>query len=503
MSARPQHYVSFEWEKPEDFQSKLLDVLAKELELADTKDQRGFNRFMGATSNNDYDYFNRGRNGAVAQVERWQILSPLRGLPFGVDDINRQIHERFRADFMKLASRQRYRLIPKPLGAERLVYGDKVINLSNHRRGGKQVYPQDGALGYLANGEIGVVVGQWRTKKMKQAPRLLKVTFSSQVDHTYDFSDRDFREERDATLELAYALTVHKAQGSQFGLVILVLPEAHPILSRELIYTALTRHQGRLVVMHQGQRSLLKEFTAPHRSETARRRTNLFTDCRMLEFPQARGSVFLQEGLIHRTSKGLAVRSKSELLIAEALESTGVDFVYEKPLTLGGQTRYPDFTIEDEISGRTIYWEHLGMLDRADYRDAWERKLAWYRANGVLPVDEDSDGEAVLVQTTDSTKSGLDMGPCQEADREGVAEADHRQALRKPTLRLSTGYRHRQRRGLLLFHSPWRALIASAGRCRPVRWQNARLEEPELWLTIRWQLSISHILSGCRNRISW
>lgn len=399
-----------EWEKPEDFQSKIVDVLAQELKLADSKDQHGFNHALGATSNNGYDYFNRGRNGAVAQVERWQILSPLRGLPFGVDDINRQIHERFRADFMQLASRQRYRPIPKPLGAERIVYGDKVINLSNHRRGGKQVYPQEGALGYLANGEIGVVVGQWRTKRMRQAPRLLKVTFSSQVDHTYDFSDRDFREERDATLELAYALTVHKAQGSQFGLVILVLPEAHPILSRELIYTALTRHRSRLVVMHQGQRSLLKKFTAPHRSETARRRTNLFTDCRMLEFPQTQGSAFLQEGLIHRTSKGLAVRSKSELLIAEALESTGADFVYEKPLTLGGQTRYPDFTIEDEISGRTIYWEHLGMLDRADYRAAWERKLAWYRTNGVLPVDEDSDGEAVLVQTTDSTESGLDMG---------------------------------------------------------------------------------------------
>ena len=117
----------------------------------------------------------------------------------------------------------------------------------------------------------------------------------------------------------------------------------------------------------------------------------------------------LQDGLIHRTSKGLAVRSKSELLIAEALGSGGVDFEYEKPLTLGGQTRYPDFTIEDEISGRTVYWEHLGMLNRVGYRDAWEKKLAWYRANGVLPVDEGEDGEAILVHTIDSTESGFDM----------------------------------------------------------------------------------------------
>lgn len=32
-----------EWEKPEDFQSRLVDILAEELKLADTEDQRGFN----------------------------------------------------------------------------------------------------------------------------------------------------------------------------------------------------------------------------------------------------------------------------------------------------------------------------------------------------------------------------------------------------------------------------------------------------------------------------
>ncbi|MGE0132566.1 MAG: AAA family ATPase [Blastocatellales bacterium] len=398
-----------EWEKPEDFQTSLLEVLAEELQLTGTGDQRGFNSRLGCTPQGDYDYFNATRNGslgAVGKVEAWQILSPLRGMPFGVSDINRQIHERFRAGFLELASRQWNRSLPKPLGAERIVYGDKVINLSNHRRDGRKVYPQEGALGYLANGEVGVVVGQW---KKGGYPKILKVEFSSQPGYTYDFYGSDFREESEAALELAYALTIHKAQGSQFKLVILVLPEGHPILSRELIYTALTRHQDRIVVMHQGSRSLLKEFSLPHSSETARRRTNLLTDCRMLEFLQAKGSVFLQEGLIHRTSKGLAVRSKSELLIAEALISAGVSFEYEKPLTLGGATRYPDFTIEDEISGRTVYWEHLGMLDRANYRASWEKKLAWYRANGIYLVSETRAEAPMLVTTTESAGSGLDM----------------------------------------------------------------------------------------------
>jgi len=402
-----------EWEKPEDFQHKLVDVLVAELELSGPDDHRGFNKALAATESGEYDYFNATRNGktgAVSAVEAWQILSPLRGMPFGVSDINRQIHERFRAGFLKLASQQWGRSIPKPFGAERVVYGDKVINLGNHRRDGKRVYPQEGALGYLANGEIGIAVGQWYTGKN---PKILKVEFSSQQGFTYDFYGSDFREEGDAALELAYALTVHKAQGSQFKLVILVLPEGHPILSRELIYTALTRHQDRVVVMHQGPRTVLKEFAAPHRSETARRMTNLLLPCRMLEFPQTKGSLFLQEGLIHRTSTGVAVRSKSELLVYEALRHAGFLPEYEKALTFGNSTRYPDFTIDDEISGRTIYWEHLGMLEREEYRRSWEKKLAWYRANKVLPAEEGGGDNGLLLISQDSTADGFNLADVQ------------------------------------------------------------------------------------------
>jgi ATP-dependent exoDNAse (exonuclease V) alpha subunit len=398
-----------QWDKPEDFQSKLFDVLVNELKLSGADDTRGFNKALGSTSKNAYDYFNatrEGKAGAVAAVEAWQILSPVRGMPFGVGDINRQIHEKFRAGFLKLASEPMFRSIPKPLGAERVVYGDKVINLRNHRRDGRKVYPKEGALGYLANGEIGIAVGLWQTGR---SPKILKVEFSSQQGFTYDFYNSDFREEGDAALELAYALTVHKAQGSQFRLVILVLPEGHPILSRELIYTALTRHQDRVVVMHQGPRTVLKDFAAPHRSETARRRTNVLQPCLMKEFPQPKGSVFLQAGLVHRTGRGLAVRSKSELLIAEALDNAGILFDYEKPLSLGGSVRYPDFTIDDEISGRVFLWEHLGMLEREDYRLSWNKKLAWYRSQGVLPADEGGGPNGTLITTTESSKTGFDM----------------------------------------------------------------------------------------------
>jgi hypothetical protein len=165
--------------------------------------------------------------------------------------------------------------------------------------------------------------------------------------------------------------------------------------------------------MHQGQRTVLKDFAAPHRSDTARRRTNLLKACRMLEFPLTKGSVFLQEGLIHRTSKGLAVRSKSELIIAEALSNEGVAFEYEKPLCLDGSVRYPDFTIDDEISGQVVFWEHLGMLEREDYRRSWEKKLAWYRSNGVLPGSEGGGPNGMLVTTSESSSAGFDSAAVQ------------------------------------------------------------------------------------------
>ena len=49
--------------------------------------------------------------------------------------------------------------------------------------------------------------------------------------------------------ETAFAMTVHKSQGSEFAEVLLLLPDrAAPVLSRELIYTGLTRASERAEV---------------------------------------------------------------------------------------------------------------------------------------------------------------------------------------------------------------------------------------------------------------
>jgi exodeoxyribonuclease V alpha subunit len=60
----------------------------------------------------------------------------------------------------------------------------------------------------------------------------------------------EVRPTRLASVESLYAMTVHKAQGSQFGAVIVVLPDASsPILTRELLYTAVTRAQAKVTLV--------------------------------------------------------------------------------------------------------------------------------------------------------------------------------------------------------------------------------------------------------------
>jgi exodeoxyribonuclease V alpha subunit len=58
------------------------------------------------------------------------------------------------------------------------------------------------------------------------------------------------RPTRLASVDSLYAMTIHKAQGSQFGAVVVVLPEpTSPVLTRELLYTAVTRAQAQLTVI--------------------------------------------------------------------------------------------------------------------------------------------------------------------------------------------------------------------------------------------------------------
>lgn len=192
-----------------------------------------------------------------------------------------------------------------------------------------EVYPDEGCLKYVANGEIGLAVGQFKGPQAKYRgfPWKLEVEFTSQPGFTYGYTDRDFGEEGEAPLELTYALTVHKAQGSEFGTVVVVLPDPCRVLSRELLYTTLTRQKDRVVLRVQGDPAFLRRYAAAEHSATARRLTNLFAPPAPVVVRQVR----FDDRHIHRTARGERVMSKSEVIIANELYRLGVEYAYEQP----------------------------------------------------------------------------------------------------------------------------------------------------------------------------
>lgn len=113
-------------------------------------------------------------------------------------------------------------------------------------------------------------------------------------------------------------------------------------------------------------------------------------------------SRYLLDGLLHITASGVRVRSKSEIVIADALHYLEIPFEYELPF-IGSRTggmRLPDFTFRRR-SGQVILWEHLGMLHQDDYRRNWQRKLGWYLDNRLV------EGQTLFI-TQDDPRGGLD-----------------------------------------------------------------------------------------------
>lgn len=188
-----------QWDSPTEVFGRLQHLLAEEIrEISDMDDQIGFGVSLGGVQSGDYVYFNRSspnRKGAGDACENWQILSPIHATGAGTSELNRAIHRHFRSDLIEGAKMiPRYgRKVPKPMGPEGIVYGDKVINNRNHRR--KDAYPEQfpEENPFVANGEIGMVVGQFKRRGQSFKVTKLKVEFSTQLGIEYGFGSRDLR----------------------------------------------------------------------------------------------------------------------------------------------------------------------------------------------------------------------------------------------------------------------------------------------------------------------
>ncbi len=145
-----------------------------------------------------------------------QVITPMHRGPIGAQNLNRELQAMLNP---ARGGHDRAGVSFKP--------GDKVMQTANN-------YEKD-----VFNGDIGFI------SSMDEDEQFLRVNFDGRL-VTYEFSELD-------ELELAYAITVHKSQGSEYKAVVMPVHTTHFVmLQRNLLYTAITR--GRKLVVLVGQK---------------------------------------------------------------------------------------------------------------------------------------------------------------------------------------------------------------------------------------------------------
>jgi len=165
----------------------------------------------------NYDFF-----------ENIQIMSATKKGDLGTRELNKQM--------------QNFLNPPAPYKNERM-YGNQIFREGDRIMQVKNNYDLDWTRGNNESG-IGIFNGEiGRITLINEKDREVEITFDDEKVALYGFSDLE-------QLELAYAITIHKAQGSEFDVGILIVPAAAPILlTRNLLYTGITRAKKMLIVI--------------------------------------------------------------------------------------------------------------------------------------------------------------------------------------------------------------------------------------------------------------
>ena len=109
----------------------------------------------------------------------------------------------------------------------------------------------------------------------------------------------------------------------------------------------------------------------------------------------------------YMTENGECVRSKSEILIANALKQNGIPYRYEYPFSLfDGRVRHPDFCVLNLRERKNYYWEHCGKVGEEEYGDYISRKMNDYAKSGLVP------GRDIII-TMESKNVPLNMNTVQ------------------------------------------------------------------------------------------
>ena len=103
------------------------------------------------------------------------------------------------------------------------------------------------------------------------------------------------------------------------------------------------------------------------------------------------GRPFTPDATAFTTLRKERVRSKSEVLIANALTQNNIPYRYEYPLTLkktlqkDTTTLHPDFLCLNLRTRQEFFWEHFGLMDSPEYAQNAASKLNLYAQSQILP----------------------------------------------------------------------------------------------------------------------
>lgn len=164
-------------------------------------------------------------------MEDVQVLSPMHRGACGVESLNRLLQET---------------LNPAGAGVPELAHGLRIFRLGDKVMQNKNNYEKG-----VFNGDIGYI-------RDLEASRI-RVQFGETAEVEYESAEL-------SQLQLAYCMTVHKSQGSEYPVVLLPLvPGHHVMLQRNLLYTAVTRAKKLVVLL--GSRAALHTAVANDRTK--------------------------------------------------------------------------------------------------------------------------------------------------------------------------------------------------------------------------------------------
>ena len=168
----------------------------------------------------DYDFF-----------ENIQVLTPTKKGMLGTKELNKALQQ-------ELNPHREGETEKVSMGATFRI-GDRVMQTKNNydmyweRKDGESLEVGNGVF----NGETGTITN------INEKEKNIRIKFDDEKVCWYEFNDLE-------QIEHSYCITIHKAQGSEFDVVIMVIPQAAPmLLTRNLLYTGITRAKKLLIVI--------------------------------------------------------------------------------------------------------------------------------------------------------------------------------------------------------------------------------------------------------------